>query len=349
MKLDGYHSQGGAEPPVVTQKVQASSSDSYQSISHDSQAGNGFVGVHLDQTVLHEVVEQPLFILLCKAVRINSRWVRLGQLPQYFQLFLSEHIHRVRLAESRWLIHGIFGVLCLIWGLLWAVPAFSASRTDIPPAYVVAAQRQGIPPAILYAVATAESVVTLNAGRRPWPWTLNVAGKALRFGDRSSACAALRDALQRTNVVDVGIAQLNVRWQPQLFGPGRRFADPCDGLDPYANLDEAARLLRQHYDASGDWLIAAGRYHRPAGGRPAERYRSIVRTELLRLVSGSPIASAASAPLKTPSGPSTPSDQHHDSKEAEVTWITPSPRSREAEITWLTPEPRRWLAEVASR
>jgi hypothetical protein len=129
-----------------------------------------------------------------------------------------------------------------------AVVALSATAgaEPVPSAYLDAASRHQVPPEVLYAVATAESVVRLEVGRRPWPWTLNVAGEGFRFATRQAACEALTLALQETRVVDVGIAQLNVRWQPQLFGPGRRFAAPCDGLNPYANLEEAARLLRGH-------------------------------------------------------------------------------------------------------
>lgn len=226
----------------------------------------------------------------------------------------------------------------------------NASSLDIPSAYVRAANANGIPPALLYAVASAESVMSLQVGRRPWPWTLNVAGEGMRFHDRSSACHALRDALKHTRVVDIGIAQLNFRWQPQLFGVGQRFEDPCAGLDPYANLDEAAGLIRQHYDASGDWLVAAGRYHRPAGGEPAERYREIVRKELLRLgnvdtaqfsTSGDEVTQALAS--RDASAPSTSQSNRN------LTWITPSPRSSEKRFTWITPSPRQWMTEVASR
>lgn len=178
----------------------------------------------------------------------------------------------------------------LAW--LWLGGSLVHAGTDVPEAYVVAAHRHGVPPEVLYAVASAESAVTLEHGRRPWPWTLNVAGRGYHFADRDSACEALYEALGRTRVVDVGIAQLNVRWQPQLFGAGNRFVDPCDALDPYKNLDEAAKLLRGHYDdaSGGDWLVAAGRYHRPAGGAPAERYRRIVAGHLARLTPASPRA-----------------------------------------------------------
>ncbi|OHZ00164.1 hypothetical protein [Salinicola sp. MIT1003] len=246
-------------------------------------------------------------------------------------------------------------------GLVTAVVASlaHAEQPDIPSAYVVAAEDHGVPPAVLYAVASAESVVSLDAGRRPWPWTLNVAGKSMRFGDRTSACRALTDALKTTQIVDVGIAQLNVRWQPQLFGAGQRFADPCEGLDPYANLDEAAALIRGHFDDAGDWLIAAGRYHRPAGGRPAERYRSVVSEELARLGT-SPSLEAASptriairqtpAPERVhrPAMVSIGSDHSAASGEA-LSWVTPGPRTPDTDVTWVTPAQRPWMAEVASR
>lgn len=173
----------------------------------------------------------------------------------------------------------------IVTGVTWGMMACSvtAQAEPVPPAYFDAASLHQVPPEVLYAVATTESAVSLEAGRRPWPWTLNVAGEGFRFATRQAACEALTLALQETRVVDVGIAQLNVRWQPQLFGPDRRFASPCDGLNPYANLEEAARLLRGHYEASGDWVQAAGRYHRPAGGAPAARYRLTVAAELKRL------------------------------------------------------------------
>lgn len=171
---------------------------------------------------------------------------------------------------------------CLLGGGL-AVLSPSATAASVPPAYLDAGSLHQVPPEVLYAVATAESAVRLNTGRRPWPWTLNVAGKGFRFATRRAACNALVLALKETRVVDVGIAQLNVRWQPQLFGAGKRFSNPCDALNPYANLEEAARLLRGHFEATGDWVQAAGRYHRPAGGEPAARYRRLVAAELERL------------------------------------------------------------------
>lgn len=255
--------------------------------------------------------------------------------------------------------------LSLVAASLLLAGKATAASPDIPAAYVVAAENNAIPPAVLYAVASTESLVSLDQGPRPWPWTLNVAGESMRFGDRASACAALVDALKETRLVDVGIAQLNYRWQPQLFGEGQRFADPCAGLDPYANLDEAANLIRKHYEISGDWVMAAGRYHRPAGGKPAARYRDNVREVLARLGTNPTLGTAYAGVrlgfqaasrqpaqttiASTPAVATPPAGSRATPADTSLVWITPTPRTADADVTWVTPTPRRWLAEVASR
>src|SRR5690606_21010983 len=130
-----------------------------------------------------------------------------------------------------------------------------------------------------FAVALQESGVSLRGRHIPWPWTLNVAGSALRFQTREAACARLRRALAEVTPtrVDVGLGQINVGYQRQ------RFDDPCELLDPYRNLAIAATILREQHAAGEDWLIAAGRYHRPAGGEAAARYRRSVNVHLLRI------------------------------------------------------------------
>ncbi|MGJ8517638.1 hypothetical protein [Carnimonas bestiolae] len=251
------------------------------------------------------------------------------------------------------------------WALRWGLGSGAlvmslfaqASPTDIPSAYLTAANRHGIPPAILYGVASAESVLQMDDRRRPWPWTLNVAGKGLRFDSRTDACQALVQALKTTRIVDVGIAQLNVRWQPHVFGPGKRFANPCDGLNPYANLDEAAKIIRGHYDQSGgDWMIAAGRYHYPAGGREAARYRRIVDREMRSLHAGDRLMVARHVRSSTHQPATAPTASR--STGPTLTWIVPDARadrtaatpSHSEDVTWVTPTARRNLIqEIATR
>lgn len=166
--------------------------------------------------------------------------------------------------------------------LLTCVMAGSAQAREIPPpAYQVAAQRAGIPSTVLYAVALQESGLRLRGRLVPWPWTLNVAGKAQRYATRTEACAGLRQELKRTPAkrIDAGLGQINLGYHPQ------RYAQACDLLDPYRNLAIAAEILREQHTPGDDWLLAIGRYHRPAGGAPAARYRHSVGQHLARLQS----------------------------------------------------------------
>lgn len=139
-----------------------------------------------------------------------------------------------------------------------------------PPAYQLAAHDADIPPTVLFAIALQESGTRVRGRLLPWPWTLNIAGTPYRFTTRQAACHALLQALTRhdTKRVDVGLGQTNLGYH------GQRFSSPCEALDPYRNLAVTAALLREHHDATGDWVLAAGRYHRPAGGAPAARYRA---------------------------------------------------------------------------
>lgn len=148
-----------------------------------------------------------------------------------------------------------------------------------PPAYQLAATQAQVPPNLLYAVALQESGRAMNGRLVPWPWTLNVAGQSRRYGTRREACTNLRQVLRVTPAtrVDVGLGQLNAGYQRH------RVRQPCELLEPYRNLRLAAIILREQYNPNQSWLMAAGRYHRPAGGVPAVRYRQRVGQHLARL------------------------------------------------------------------
>lgn len=149
-----------------------------------------------------------------------------------------------------------------------------------PPAYQLAAHDADIPSAVLFAIALQESGIRVRGRLLPWPWTLNIAGTPYRFATHQAACHALLQALAQHDAkrVDVGLGQTNLGYH------GERFSSPCDALDPYRNLAVTATLLREHHAATGDWILAAGRYHRPAGGAPAARYRAGFSRQLERLL-----------------------------------------------------------------
>lgn len=186
------------------------------------------------------------------------------------------------------------GVLLLSAG----ISAIHAQETP-PPAYQLAAQRAGVPPAVLYAVALQESGTRLH-GRKdgrlvPWPWSLNVAGQSRRFATRAQACAGLHQVMRTTahTRIDAGLGQINLGYHKQ------RVTTPCELLDPYRNLAIAAQILREQHTPGEDWLLAIGRYHRPAGGEPAARYRRSVQRHLARVEGARSNSAARASRLET--------------------------------------------------
>lgn len=171
-------------------------------------------------------------------------------------------------------------VIARLAGIALALVNLSAWAELPPPAYLVAAHKARTPPELLYALAMQESNAPLLSGYLPWPWTLNVDGQSLRFHTRDGACTAIKQALisHGPYKVDIGLTQQN--WG---FVGKDWFKHPCAALNPYDNLNAAATQLRQYYEQTGDWITAAGKYHRPAGGAPARRYRAAIRKRLQQL------------------------------------------------------------------
>ncbi|WP_238897580.1 transglycosylase SLT domain-containing protein [Achromobacter xylosoxidans] len=174
--------------------------------------------------------------------------------------------------------------------------ACAAPAQEIPPpAYQLAAQRAGIPSIVLYAVTLQESGIRRSGRIVPWPWSLNVAGQSRRFATRADACAGLQQAMRATphTRIDAGLGQINLGYHKH------RFDQPCDLLDPYRNLAMAAEILKEQHVPGEDWLLAIGRYHRPAGGEPAARYRRSVSRHLARVQGTRPTSAALAARQET--------------------------------------------------
>lgn len=169
--------------------------------------------------------------------------------------------------------------LLALW--LGAFGSAAVQAQDVPPpTYRLAASRAGMPSSVLYAVALQESGARLDGRLVPWPWSLNVAGATRRYATRAQACAGLQRALREVPAmrVDAGLGQINLGYQKH------RYRQPCDLLDPYLNLRIAAQILQEQHRPGEDWLPAIGRYHRPAGGVPAARYRRSVSRHLDRVL-----------------------------------------------------------------
>jgi len=168
----------------------------------------------------------------------------------------------------------------MILPLLLLAVAAQVCAVEPPSAYRNAAAKANVPATVLYSLALQESRAALPSGEKPWPWTLNVAGESWRFRNRQMACRALSLAVESvgSKQVDAGLGQVNIGWN------GYRFKSLCETLEPRKNLEISAQILREHYDATGDWIAAAGRYHRPAGGAPAARYRMEFKEHAARVL-----------------------------------------------------------------
>ncbi len=148
---------------------------------------------------------------------------------------------------------------------------------DIPSGYLAVARAEQVPADILYAVACAEAGRQMPDGRmRPWPWSLNVA--VSRGTSKPEPRQALTEVLAHSANVDIGLGQINWHWHRA------RFRDAWHALDPYGNLQAAARLLRELFDRCQceDWWIAVEHYHAPSDTDGAEQRRSRYRKAVER-------------------------------------------------------------------
>lgn len=168
-------------------------------------------------------------------------------------------------------------------GLLFVLASPTAAPTDaaaVPQGYRQVAAEYGIPPAIFYAVALAESGRVLDASPalHPWPWTLNIRGKAQFFERRRAAERALAAALaEGEDGIDVGLMQVNWRYHRA------RLKEPRAALDPYRNLRAGAAILQGCRQSRQDWWSAVGCYHAPADPARALAYRARVADHWRRL------------------------------------------------------------------
>lgn len=111
---------------------------------------------------------------------------------------------------------------------------------QIPTRYQEIARKHNIPPGILYAIALTESGKTIMPGMfRPWPWTLNVAGKPKRYATRKETWNAIRYYMkQDIQSIDIGLMQVNWRWNKHRLG------NTWSALDPSFNVNAGAKILR---------------------------------------------------------------------------------------------------------
>jgi len=155
-----------------------------------------------------------------------------------------------------------------VLGIIWSTAGWSAE--NVPSGYRAIAAEYEIPYTILYAIALAESGRGLNGDRihRPWPWTLNVAGRGYFYPSREAAWDALNSFIARgERSIDIGLMQVSWKYHKDKLG------NTWQALDPYYNLRVAAGILQSCFDKRRDWWASVGCYHSPANVVRAESYR----------------------------------------------------------------------------
>ena len=137
-----------------------------------------------------------------------------------------------------------------------------------PRAYERTGRRFAVAPWLLYGVALQESRLAFGPRVLPYPWTLCVRGRGLRYTGYAQTLAALQGYVQRgVRNVDCGAMQVNWHWHHDKLGSYAR------ALDPYPNLAVGASILRGHFEARGDWSKAVALYHTGSDTTAATRAR----------------------------------------------------------------------------
>ena len=125
-----------------------------------------------------------------------------------------------------------------------------------------AARRYGIPLAVFYAVGLNES----GAAGRLHPFAMNIDGRAASSASLEEALARFREAKRKgARMIDIGCMQIN------YFYHGANFASVQAMFDPAANIDYAARFLRELKTRERTWTMAVARYNAGPNNDPAQK------------------------------------------------------------------------------
>ncbi|MEM9475680.1 MAG: lytic transglycosylase domain-containing protein [Pseudomonadota bacterium] len=142
-------------------------------------------------------------------------------------------------------------------------------------AILAAQERYGIPNNILLGIGLQEAGTRRGGALTVWPWAVNAEGTGRLLDTRSQAMSWVRAQLANgVRSIDVGCMQINLRWHPDAF------ASLEDGFDPDRNADYAARFLRDLYQQTGSWTLAAGSYHSFTPEK-RDRYLASLRQKVL--------------------------------------------------------------------
>jgi soluble lytic murein transglycosylase-like protein len=161
-----------------------------------------------------------------------------------------------------------------------------------------AATKYGVPVGMLYAVGLTET----GRGESLHPYAMNIEGKA-SFDVRPQEAIARFHVAHAAGIklIDIGCMQINHHYHKGEFTSVEQMFEPA------ANVDYAARFLKELKAREGTWTMAVARYHAGPDNDPAQK-RDICRVIANMVATGfgawtsqsrtlcSPPAAAARAP-----------------------------------------------------
>jgi hypothetical protein len=114
---------------------------------------------------------------------------------------------------------------------------------------------ESVDPLLLYSVAITESAMASGGGRiAPHPYVIRSDLTGPQFFDTyEEAKDALQALIKRTNNIDIGMMQVNLRHHPQT--------NPSALLKPEFAVRYAARFLKTTMASTTDPVVGVGRYH----------------------------------------------------------------------------------------
>lgn len=177
------------------------------------------------------------------------------------------------------MISKVFLLIILLAGINVAY----ARAISVPLGYQKIARAYGIPPKIFFSIALVESRKKIYGSKvMPWPWTLNVEGKAFRYHSRKQAWLALNRFLADKRSVDIGLMQINWNYHKKAL------RNSWLAFDPFHNMRVSAQILQSCYKQKKQWWICVGKYHSPgrktAQINRANAYRKRVAEQYKRLI-----------------------------------------------------------------
>lgn len=130
-----------------------------------------------------------------------------------------------------------------------------------------------VPLGVLYAVGMTET------GRKGslHPYALNIEGKTVFTTSERAAVKSFKTArLAGAKLIDLGCMQINHHYH------GANFSSVEEMLDPYRNVEYAAKFLSELRVQEGNWTMAVARYHAgPDNNIAQKRYVCLVIKNLV--------------------------------------------------------------------